>query len=162
MRDQHDGQAFRMQLAQQRHDFRAALGIEISGRFIGQDDGRAGARARARWPRAAAARRKARWACGGCAAPRPTRSSRSVGLAEGRVALGVDKRQLDVVERGHALEQMELLEDEADGFRAELAKFRRRATAPCRGPRCEACRCRAGRAGRSCGAASICPSPTRR
>ena len=44
-------------------------------------------------------------------------------VGRGPVAFGVDERELDVVERSQALEQMELLEDESDRLRADLRDF---------------------------------------
>ena len=40
VRDDDDGVAFPRKLLEQRHDFRAGLGIEIAGRLVGQQDGR--------------------------------------------------------------------------------------------------------------------------
>ncbi len=102
----------------------------LPGRLVGQQDGRIGRPARERSPPAAAGRRRAATDGGSSRPARPTRAS---ALARPLVALGaaeravaVQQRQLDVLERRGARQQVEALEHEADLRVADLGALRRR------------------------------------
>ena len=113
--DEHDGLAAGVQPAKQLDHLLAALGVE---RAVGSSaSSRVGSLARAR-----AMASRWRWppeSTPGTAAalsPMPSRSSRSRARRLGHLALaaGDDRRQRHVLEDGHALEEVEELEDDAD------------------------------------------------
>ncbi len=111
-------------VVEQRHDLDAGLGVEVAGRFVGQDDG---------GPVDQGA---------GDGDALALTAGELVGLvvhacfqadvgedffgaldAFGRGGAVVDQRQLDVVQRGGAGQQIEGLEDEADFLVADAGQF---------------------------------------
>ena len=139
------------------------LRVERAGRLVGQDQLRpVDQRARDRHALLLAAGQLGRRVAGALGqarrAPAP-RSARSCAL--GRLDAGIDHRQLDVLQRAGARQQVELLEHEAD---AAVADRRQRVAAPApRPPRRPAgsCPASAGRGSRGCSSACSCPSPRR-
>src|SRR3989338_6267755 len=128
--DQHDGDAFAVQLFEQRHDFFAGLAVEVAGGFIRKNQTRAvdqGAR-----------NRHALLLASGNLVGHGVRLVFQADLAEhlmgAPLALlafhaAVDQRQAHVFQQRHARQQIEALEHEADGAIAQqcqlvLAQFR--------------------------------------
>ena len=114
--DEQDRLAARVQAAEQLEHLVAALGVERTGRLVGQQQRRlVGQGAGDGQPLALAAGQRRR-ATALALSPRPSRSSRS----RARVSAGLRLRPAmtagsdHVLERGHALEQVEELEDDAD------------------------------------------------
>ena len=104
-----------MQLAEQAHDVAARRRIEVAGRLVGQQDARLGdERARHRDALPLAAGHLARPVIHALA--EPTRSSACLRALDALLALQarVDQRQLDVVQRVRARQQIEGLKHEAD------------------------------------------------
>ena len=108
-----------VELGQQVHDLAAGRGVEVAGRLVGEQHGGSVTMARAMatrccWPPESSAgvwcSRPARPTCSSAATPAPA-------LAAGRPA--IDQRQLDVLDRRGARQQVEALEDEAEVMPAE-------------------------------------------
>jgi len=119
-----DGVALGMQTVEQRHEFNTCLRVEIAGGFVGQDDGRAvhqGAGNGYALPLASGKLVRlvvhARFHC-------PRKSARPW-LARYVPSRGcrVNQRQLAVVQRGGAGEQVECLEHESDFFVPNAGKL---------------------------------------
>ena len=116
VRDQDDRVAGGVQTCEQRHDFRAGLRIEVAGRLVGQQDRRivherAGDRDALALPSGQLVRADVSSAIGSStfSSAARARSWRSFGRHA-----GIDERQLHVVERRRARQEVERLEDEAD------------------------------------------------
>ncbi len=122
---QHDGHALLfVELGEQLHDLRAGLGIQIAGRLIGQDQwwmidqGAADGH-----PLLLSAGKLIRLMLG-----KTFQSGLAQQLERTHAALraadtGVEQRRGDIVQCGHALEQIETLKYEADALVANLRKF---------------------------------------
>src|SRR3982074_1618666 len=114
MRDQHDGAALLVEIAQQLHDLETGFAVEVPCRFIGQQDGRA------RHQRAGdgnalllAARELVGQVAGAFQqTDRFERGHRALFALQ--VVARVDQRHLDVVNRARARNQVVGLEHEAD------------------------------------------------
>jgi hypothetical protein len=124
VRDEDDGVAFGLQLIEQRHDLNTGFGVEISGGLVGQDDRRAvDQRARNGDALTLTAGELVRLVV-------HARFEADVGerLLGAFNALGgwsavIDERQLDIVERACARQQVEGLEDESDFLVPDSREF---------------------------------------
>ena len=105
-----------MELGEDLHDLLAGGAVEVAGRLVGQQDGGlVHQRAGDRDPLALAARELVRAVVHPVRRGRPASSAAPRALAAlARADPGVDQRQLHVVQRGGAGEQVEGLEHEAD------------------------------------------------
>ena len=117
MSDENDRVSLARQVPQQRHDFDAALAVERTGGLVGQHD-------------TSAVHQRARnrdallLPSGKLAGPvrKPlTQSERAEQLFRTRIALRrrharIDRRHLDVFERGHGADEVVALENEAECF----------------------------------------------
>ncbi len=101
---------------QQVHDLVAAGGVEIAGRLVGDEQRRLASRWRARSQRAAAGRPRAPPACASRGPTGPTWSSAFIASLRRslRRHAAIDQRQLDILRRRGARQQVVALEDEAD------------------------------------------------
>ena len=116
----------RLIVLHQLEDSLAGRLIEVRGRLVGEHDLRAGSPARARSRRAGAARRTAGSAGGArmresCTTSRKW-ATRCLALLP-RQLRELQQRILDVLLRGQHREQVERLEDEADGARAQVGEL---------------------------------------
>ena len=116
VRHQHHRHALAVQLLEQRHDLEAGARVERAGRLVGEDQQRLGdQRARDRHALLLAARELRRVVVRAVGQPDALRAS-LMRLLE-PLLLGharIEQRQLDVLDRRRAREQVELLEHEAD------------------------------------------------
>ncbi len=118
--DEDDGASFGMQLLEQYQNLERGAGVQVTRRFVGQDDGRDRSPGRGRWQRAASDRRTSGWtlcASGGRPAPRPPGPRRHVSAWRKRRALKegvVHQRELHVFHGSRFGQQVVTLEYEAD------------------------------------------------
>ena len=121
---QDDGVAFGVQTIEQRHDLVAGLGVEIAGRFVGEDDG--GLVDQSAGDGHALALSAGEFV--GLVVHAVGQADRSqCGLGALGALFGwnaaVDQRQLHVVQRSGTGQQIEGLEDEADFLVADAGQF---------------------------------------
>ena len=115
VRDHDDGQALRVQLAEQPHDFLGGLRVERASGLVGQDQRRlVDQRARDRHALLLPARQLGRRVRGALAQSDTLQRRLRAFAPLGRFDAGIDHRQRHVVQRAGARQQVELLEDEAD------------------------------------------------
>ena len=132
--------------------------IQIPGGLVRQQNRRVVARARARSPRAAARRPKARWVCD----PAGSRCPASPGYAANsrRIAAPLFPpeiaRQVDIVPRRQVRQQIEFLEDEADVFGRSFVRPASPSVAKSFAIHLARCPLSAGSGPRRCGTASTC------
>ena len=112
--DQDDRLAAAVQPAQQLEDLMPALGVQRAGRLVGQQQASAGSPGRGRSPPAGAGRPTARPACRGALGhAEQVEQSSGPGLGHPAPAARRCRRQRHVLQHGHALDQIEELEDHA-------------------------------------------------
>ena len=125
VRDQHDRDALIVQLLEERHDLDRHVAVEVSRRLVGEQQRRARhERARDRDALLLTARQLARMVIEPIAepdAPQRVGGQRLRVLPPARAV--VQQRQLDVVERRGAREQVEALEDEAELLVSEVGEL---------------------------------------
>ena len=124
MRHHDDRVALRVELLEERHDLLAGLGVEITGRLVGEDDGRiVDEGARDGDALALAAGEFVGFVAHALAEAdvfeRAARLVHAAALAEARV----DERQLDVVQRVGARQEIECLENETDLAVADVGEL---------------------------------------
>jgi hypothetical protein len=113
VRDQHDGDAVRVEFSEQAHDFLAGMAVEIAGRLIGQNqpwcvDQCAGNR----HALLLAAGNPVGQGFGILAQPDPVEQLARLRPPRFLVQAGINQRQGDVVLQAHARQQVEALKDE--------------------------------------------------
>ena len=122
--DEHDRAAGAVEVVEQVEDVGGRRRVEVAGRLVGQQQRRFGdQRAGDRHPLLLAARQLARPVLGAVGQTRPTSSAAERSVTPlGRLDARVHERQLDVAQRGHVRQQVELLEHEADVAVADLGQ----------------------------------------
>ena len=121
--DQHDRDAVAGERGEQRHHLVAGARIEVAGRLVGQHQARlVDQRARDRDPLLLPAGQLAGMVVQAVAQADPFQRGRRALAARARVRARVDQRQLHVLERGRAREQVEALEHEAERPVARLGE----------------------------------------
>ena len=99
VRDQNDGVAALIQIFEQRHDFFAGFGIEVAGRFVGQNDRRiVHQRARDRDALTLTAGQFVRLVMNAIAQANIVQRLRRAFLARFGIDAGVNQRQLDIAQ----------------------------------------------------------------
>src|SRR6266511_3657067 len=122
--DQHDRLAGPEQLLEQSHDLFAGGRVEVAGRLVGEQDRRlVHEGAGDRDALALAARQLVRLVVHAVAQAHAFEGPRGLGAPLPGRHPGVDQRQLHVVERVGAREEVELLEDEPDLFVPDARQF---------------------------------------
>jgi hypothetical protein len=119
--DHHDGDALAVErIAEQRHDFLAGVAVEVAGRLVGEDQARlVDQRPGDRDALLLAAGNAVGQRFGILAEADLVEHDARARLPRCLVHAGIDQRQGDIVLQAHARQQVEALEDEADGAVAQ-------------------------------------------
>ena len=135
VRDHDDGRAFLVELAQHPHHFFAVGGVEVAGRFVGQDQlGLGDQRAGDRDALLLAARQLRGAVLGAVGDADLVEHAVDPRAAFGGGDVVVEQREFDVLAHAQFIDQIEALEDEADEAFAGVGELRPRSARrpPCR------------------------------